>query len=104
MTVEVVASDASEPGRVDLAAGLACLRSLGMEVLLVEGGGAVITGLLRQRLVDRMIVAVAPLVIGTGTSAVADLGIDRVTDGIRLTNRSVVPIGDDVLLAWDVAS
>jgi hypothetical protein len=34
---------------------------------------------------------------------VDDLGIDRVTDGIRLTNRSVVPIGDDVLLAWDVA-
>ena len=74
-----------------------------MEALLVEGGGSVITGLLRQRLVDRMIVAIAPLVIGTGTSAVDDLGIDRVTDGIRLTNRSVVPIGDDVLLAWDVA-
>ena len=103
VTVEVVAADASNGGRVDLAAGLACLRRVGMEVLLVEGGGAVITGLLRQRLVDRMIVAVAPLVIGTGTSAVADLGIDRVTDGIRLTNRSVVPIGDDVLLAWDVA-
>ena len=103
VTVEVVAADASNGGRVDLAAGLACLRRLGMEVLLVEGGGSVITGLLRQRLVDRMIVAIAPLVIGTGTSAVDDLGIDRVTDGIRLTNRSVVPIGDDVLLAWDVA-
>ncbi len=103
VTVEVVAADTSNGGRVDLAAGLACLRRLGMEALLVEGGGSVITGLLRQRLVDRMIVAIAPLVIGTGTSAVDDLGIDRVTDGIRLTNRSVVPIGDDVLLAWDVA-
>ena len=63
----------------------------------------VITGLLRQRLVDRLIVAIAPLVIGTGTSAVEHLDIDRVADGIRLTNRTVVPIGDDVLLAWDVA-
>ena len=68
-----------------------------------RAAGPVITGLLRQRLVDRIIVAIAPLVIGTGTSAVDELGIDRVTDGIRLINRSVVPIGDDVLLAWDVA-
>ena len=79
------------------------LRSLGIELLLVEGGAQVITGLLRARLVDRLIVAVAPLVIGTGTSAVEQLDIARIADGIRLTNRTVVPVGADVLMAWDVA-
>ena len=90
-------------GVVDLAAGATQLRSLGIELLLVEGGARVITGLLRARLVDRLIVAVAPLVIGTGTSAVEQLDIVRIADGIRLTNRTVVPVGDDVLMAWDVA-
>ncbi len=100
VTVHVVGDD--DVGRVDLHAGLAALRDTGFEVVLVEGGARIITSLLRARLVDRVIVAVAPLIIGRGISAVADLDVDRITDGIRLVNRSVVPIGDDVLLAWDV--
>jgi GTP cyclohydrolase II len=102
VTVHVVAAD--NEGRVDLAAGLAALRAAGTEVVLVEGGSGIITGLLRARLVDRVIAAIAPLIIGEGTPAVADLAVDRVAAGIRLTNRSIVPVGDDVLLAWDVGS
>ena len=100
VTVHVVADD---HGRVDLRAGLATLRATGSEVIMVEGGAGIITSLLRGRLVDRVIVGVAPLIIGDGMSAVADLGIARIADGVRLTNRSVVLAGDDVLLAWDVA-
>lgn len=51
----------------------------------------------------RIIVSVAPIVIGDGTEAVGALGVTRVADGIRLTNRAMFPVGDDVLLAWDVA-
>jgi GTP cyclohydrolase II len=97
--VEVVPGDA---GQVDLDAAMARLRALGMESVLVEGGARVITGLLARGLVDRIIVAVAPIVIGRGTEAVESLGVNRVSDGIRLANRSIVPVGDDVLLAWDV--
>ena len=97
--VEVVPAD---DGRVDLATALARLRELGMETVLVEGGAGVITGLLAGGLVDRVIVAVAPIVLGTGTEAVAQLDVVQVADGIRLTNRSIVPVGDDLILAWDV--
>jgi riboflavin biosynthesis pyrimidine reductase len=45
---------------------------------------------------------VAPVIIGSGTEAVRGLGVTRVTDGIRLVNRSMYSVGDDVLLAWDV--
>ena len=98
--VEVVAEHA---GRVSLRAALATLRESGTESVLVEGGSEVITGLLAAGLVDRIIVAVAPIVIGTGTEAVNSLGIEHVADGIRLGNRSILPVGDDVVLAWDVA-
>jgi GTP cyclohydrolase II len=89
-------------GRVGLPAALGRLGAAGMEIVLVEGGAGVITALLRAGLVDRIIVSIAPILIGTGTSAVGQLHVDRVADGIRLTNRSIVPVGDDVLLAWDV--
>jgi riboflavin biosynthesis pyrimidine reductase len=53
--------------------------------------------------VDRLVVSVAPTIIGTGVEAVGPLGITRVTDGIRLHNRQVFLAGDDVLLGFDVA-
>lgn len=90
------------PDGIDLAAVLASLRASGVESLLVEGGAKVITSLLGAGLVDRIVVAVAPVVIGEGTSAVGALGVTNIADGIRLQNRAIFPVGDDVMLAWDV--
>jgi len=99
--VEVVAE---QSGRVSLRAALAALRASGTESVLVEGGSEVITGLLAAGLVDRIIVAVAPIVIGAGTQAVNSLGVEHVADGIHLTNRSLLTAGGDVVLAWDVVA
>jgi GTP cyclohydrolase II len=81
---------------------LQLLRSLGVASLLVEGGGRVITSMLRVGAVDRVVVSVSPTIIGAGVDAVGPLGISRVAEGIRLTNRSVYLAGDDVLLGFDV--
>jgi GTP cyclohydrolase II len=89
-------------GHVDLPSALAALRVAGTESVLVEGGSTVITALLGAGVVDRLIVAIAPMVIGAGTEAVNSLGVERVTDSVRLENRMIVPAGDDLVLAWDV--
>ena len=65
------------PDGVDLAAGLERLLSLGIRCLLVEGGSRVLTSALRARLADRVVVAVAPVLLGAGTDAVGDLGAGR---------------------------
>ena len=98
--VEVVPQD---DGRVDLRAAFARLQASGTQSILVEGGSSVITALLAEGLVDRIIVAVSPIVIGAGTQAVNGLGVTRIADGIRLERRVIVPVGEDVLLAYDVA-
>lgn len=90
------------PGGVDLGAALRLLREHGVRSLLVEGGARVITSLLGERLVDRLVVGTAPRIIGAGTEAVGDLGIARVADGIQLRNRCVHLTAEDVLTAWDV--
>ncbi len=99
--IEVVGADAA--GRVDLAAALARLRAANVESLLVEGGAAVITAFLAAGLADRLVVGIAPIVLGRGTEAVDALDVNEVTDGIRLVGRTLVTAGDDVILAWDVA-
>ena len=120
----ILTTDRSDPGRrrtltarhlgvqvlpagaygVDVGPALGALRASGVETLLVEGGARVITSLLRAGVVDRLIVAVAPTIIGQGTEAVGPLGVTAVADGIRLVNRSMHVVGDDVLLAGDLAA
>jgi 3,4-dihydroxy 2-butanone 4-phosphate synthase/GTP cyclohydrolase II len=90
------------PRGVDLTAVLAHLRGTGVESLLVEGGGRVITSLFAAGQVDRLVVSISPTVIGAGVEAVGDLGIALVADGVRLINRTVCIADDDVLLGWDV--
>ena len=90
------------PDGIDLAAGLARLRSLGIRCVLVEGGSRVITSALRERLADRVVVAVAPILLGKGTDAVGDLGASLVQDGLRLRNRTVHQLGPDLVVAGDL--
>jgi riboflavin-specific deaminase-like protein len=99
VTVEVVRE---APAGIDLADGLARLLRLGIRCLLVEGGSRVITSTLRERLADRVVVAVAPLLLGKGTEAVGDLGASLVADGLRLLNQTVHQLGPDLLIAGDL--
>jgi GTP cyclohydrolase II len=90
------------PAGIDLGAGLARLRSAGIRCVMVEGGSRVITSALRERLADRVVVAVAPILLGTGTDAVGDLGAGLVSDGLRLANRTVHQLGPDLVVAGDL--
>jgi riboflavin-specific deaminase-like protein len=98
-TVRVVAAGPDGLG-IDDALGL--LAGLGIASVLVEGGGRVLTSMLRARVADRVVVSLSPTIIGSGVEAVGAMGVDRVADGIRLVNRSVFLAGDDVLLGFDV--
>jgi GTP cyclohydrolase II len=90
------------PRGVDLASALETLRGLGVGSLLVEGGARVITSFFAEKLVDRLVVGIAPTIMGTGVEAVGDLGVARVAESIRLTNRSIHRAGGDLLVAADV--
>jgi 5-amino-6-(5-phosphoribosylamino)uracil reductase/diaminohydroxyphosphoribosylaminopyrimidine deaminase/5-amino-6-(5-phosphoribosylamino)uracil reductase len=85
-------------GRVDLGALLSELDARGVESVLVEGGAALITSFLCNRLVDRLAVCIAPKILGSGIEAIGDLGICHLTDSLTLTNISVVPSGVDIIL------
>jgi riboflavin biosynthesis pyrimidine reductase len=58
-----------------------------------------ITALLRERLVDRLVVCVAPKIPGTGIEAVGDLGFRELARTLRMADTHVVPHGVDPALA-----
>jgi riboflavin-specific deaminase-like protein len=92
-------------GRVELGEALRYLRKRGIESLLVEGGSQVITSLLASRgLADRLVVSIAPRVLGRGIEAVDDLGISEVASGLDLGDPTVHLVGRDVVLGADLGT
>jgi GTP cyclohydrolase II len=101
--ISVLIARATADG-VDPIAALRALRRVGVRSLLVEGGARVITSFLSFGVTDRLIVGIAPRVLGSGTEAVRDLGVTEVARSLRIERRSVHLAGDDVLIAGDVVS
>jgi len=61
---EVLGVSASPNGRVNLKALLNQLVEMGINTLMVEGGAGIITSFLAERLVDRLILTIAPVYVG----------------------------------------
>jgi diaminohydroxyphosphoribosylaminopyrimidine deaminase/5-amino-6-(5-phosphoribosylamino)uracil reductase len=73
---------------------LAALAGEGVQSLLLEGGPTLAAGFLREDLVDKLLVFVAPKLAGAGPGLLG--GLDEPVTLSRLTVR---PVGEDVLLS-----
>jgi len=97
---EIVAVPAKD-GRLDLPALIQALRARGLQVLFVEGGGITVSAFLLAGLLDRLQVAVAPLIIGDGRPGVRLPAGTKLSDCLRPACR-LHPMGDDVLFDCDL--
>lgn len=89
-----VVLDAGEPKAV-----LEDLWDRDVRSVLVEGGGAVLASFLAARLVDRLLVHVAPVLLGErGVPALRDDRITTIDAAPRFVLEEVERVGDDVLL------
>ena len=64
----------------------------------MKAAPAVITSFLKEKLADRLIVILAPKIVGEGLNAVGDLDIRNMDDALRLCFRQVSRRGDDLIL------
>jgi riboflavin-specific deaminase-like protein len=94
---DVVVVPADARGRVDLGQLLRGLAARGITALLIEGGRELITSALRARLVDRLVVCIAPKVIGAGVEAVGDLHIGHMSEALTFARVRVTTVGEDVV-------
>jgi diaminohydroxyphosphoribosylaminopyrimidine deaminase / 5-amino-6-(5-phosphoribosylamino)uracil reductase len=94
----VLCLPANATGGVDLAALLVELGSAGVESVMVEGGAALLTSMLREQLVDRICICIAPKILGSGTDAIGDLGIADLDRALHLTELTMAAWGPDLVL------
>jgi riboflavin-specific deaminase-like protein len=87
----------TDSSRVDLEVLLAELYRRSITSVLVEGGARLITALLAARLANRMVVTIAPKIIGQGIEAIGDLGITKLRDALTFTSFETARRGTDII-------
>jgi diaminohydroxyphosphoribosylaminopyrimidine deaminase/5-amino-6-(5-phosphoribosylamino)uracil reductase len=79
----------------DPAEVLAELFSRGLRHVFLEGGPTLAAAFVRAGLVDEIVAYVAPVLLGSGAAAVADLGIATIADALRPEVADITVIGPD---------
>ncbi|HEX4183132.1 MAG TPA: bifunctional diaminohydroxyphosphoribosylaminopyrimidine deaminase/5-amino-6-(5-phosphoribosylamino)uracil reductase RibD [Caulobacteraceae bacterium] len=84
-------------GRVDLAAAMNALEGVGVETVLVEGGGQIATSFLSAGLIDAIEWFRAPILLGDeARPAIGGLDLRALADAPRLRRASVKEVGVDL--------
>jgi len=100
--VEVLDTVRTADGHVELRAALRLLAARGIGSILVEGGSRVITSFLKERLVDKIYITMAPIIIGQGVPAVGDLGVQSLREAITPLRIKIKRMGKDLLWELDL--
>jgi diaminohydroxyphosphoribosylaminopyrimidine deaminase/5-amino-6-(5-phosphoribosylamino)uracil reductase len=99
----VIDIDPDPDGSGSLAAALAALGERGITRLLVEGGGHLAAAFARAGLIDRLVWVHAPMLIGgDGIPAIAEFGLDMLSEAPSFERLSTETVGDDVLTVFRV--
>ncbi|WP_152206786.1 RibD family protein [Marinobacter changyiensis] len=85
---------AGQPG--DPALILSVLASFGLKRVFIEGGGLTVSSFLKARLLNRLHVMVAPMIIGSGQPAFSLPEIDSIDQALRPA-ATMVNLGSDML-------
>lgn len=88
-SAETVHLETRDPGDA-----LAELYARGRRHVFLEGGPTLAAAFLAAGLVDEVITYIAPLLLGSGRSAVGDLGITTLADAVHLTPTEVAVLGE----------
>lgn len=91
-TVSVTGAD----GRLQPHLLLETLRERGLRTILIEGGGRTISGFLAAGLIDRLQVAIAPMIIGSGRPGLVLPEIETLDAALRFQTRTYA-LGADTL-------
>jgi len=96
--LDVIETNAKD-GKVDLVQLFDILGNMGITSVLVEGGSRLLTSLIRENLIDKLLIFLAPIFLGeSGLSSVGDLFIDELKKAPRFKFQSIKQAGNDLML------
>lgn len=89
----------SKNNRIDLNDLMTFLGKKGISSLLVEGGSSVSASFIKEKLVDKFLVTIAPKIIGgDGIPIIESLGIEKLFDVVRVDIKTISRVGKDIII------
>jgi diaminohydroxyphosphoribosylaminopyrimidine deaminase/5-amino-6-(5-phosphoribosylamino)uracil reductase len=98
MGIELLCINMTKSGELNLSELFPALGQKGVSSVLIEGGASIITSILRERLVDKLLVIIAPKIVGKGMEGVGDLGITLMDQAMTLAPIKFKKLGADFLV------
>jgi diaminohydroxyphosphoribosylaminopyrimidine deaminase/5-amino-6-(5-phosphoribosylamino)uracil reductase len=95
---EMITVAADKQGNIDLKKLLELLAKRNISSLLIEGGAQIITSVLINDLANRMVIIIAPKILGKGIEAVGDLKIHNLDLAKKLSIKKITRSGDDIII------
>ncbi len=91
----------SDEGVIDLVDLLQILGKRQITSILVEAGGILLGSLVDNRLVDKVVAFLAPMIIGgeEARPAIAGRGANRLVDSARLKQVKIERVGEDIMIS-----
>lgn len=86
---------AGSDGRIRPKALLSKAHRKGIRSILIEGGSALATSFVRAKLVDKLILFTAPILIGEGRDSFGDLGLTKVSKAVQFERVARFELGRD---------
>ncbi len=80
------------------------VKTEGFNQVLVEAGPTFGSALLAAGLIDEIVVYLAPAILGSGLSSIADLGIKSIDEKLQLSLISQEVIDQDIKITYQVAA
>jgi len=96
--VKIIFVKEDADGMLKIKSALKKLAKENITSVLVEGGGKIFTSFLKSRVFDELVIFYAPKMLGSGISAVGNLGIDSIRKTMRMKLKSVEMIGEDAVV------
>jgi len=95
---EVLWAAKNPRGGVDMLDLFGKLGHMGITSVLVEGGSQIITSLLKRSLADKIVIVMAPKLIGKGVEALGDLEIRDLKGALRISRMKTRRLGPDIII------
>jgi diaminohydroxyphosphoribosylaminopyrimidine deaminase / 5-amino-6-(5-phosphoribosylamino)uracil reductase len=97
--VRVVPIPYSAPQGLSVSHILKDMRDCGIQAVLSEGGAALASSLLTAGLYDRLILYIAPILIGGDGAGLGSLGVGRMTEALTLEHTAFRTLGDQLVFS-----
>jgi len=97
---DVLVCEETEDGGVSLTSLMEALGKRDVQSVLIEGGARLAGSAVREGILDKVVVFLAPKLLGGGSAPglLGDTGIESLADALQLEFTSVTEIGEDVRL------